>query len=133
MLNYPPYRDNIIDGDKPQKVTETWLDWIKQIPATINFVSPLFAGNQTASIDMTVKPGIISPWPGFLILSYSTVASPLTITLPVAPRNSLVIVARPAAGASALTINGTYVLAASTWIALISDGTNWNKIMGGNL
>jgi hypothetical protein len=133
MLIYPPYKDNITNGDKPQKITETWLDWVKQIPAVVNFISPIFAGNQTASLDMTVKPGLVTPWPGFLVLSWSTVSSPLTLKLPVAPQNSIVVVARPASGGSALTINGTWTLAASTWITLISDGTNWNKIMGGSL
>jgi hypothetical protein len=133
---FPPNRDFITSGKNKELVADVWLDWFMQITSVTNFISPIFSGGQTASLDMTQAPGLIKPWPGFLILSWSTVASPLTLTLPVAPKNSIIVVARPAAGGSALTISGSggpWTLAASTWITLVSDGTNWNKIMTGSL
>jgi hypothetical protein len=131
-VQYPPKQDKII-GVKEGMPSETWLTWFKQVTDGSNFIAPAFSGGHSASIDFTSTAGKLSPWPGFLVLSFSTVASALTITLPVAPINSLLIVARPATGGSNLVIDGTYTLTSQTWIALMADGNIWNKIAGGSL
>ena len=129
MLNYPSIRDNITD----KSVSKIWFKFFTDTVANINFISPTFAGGQAdADLDLSVNP--IKPWPGFLVLLFSSnLTAGRTLTLPVAPVNSIIVVSRPATGAFNLTINNTWVLVSNTWIVLLSDGTNWNKIMGGSL
>lgn len=133
---FPPNRDAITDGKTPEKATDSWLDWFKQVTQFINFISPTFSGNQTTNLDMTVAPAKQNPFPGFLVLSWVTVASPLTLTLPIGPTNAVIVVSRPATGGSSLTVSapgGPFTLSSQTWIVIMSDGTNWNKIMSGTL
>jgi hypothetical protein len=134
-MNYPPKQDKIISQSPNSKdqAADGWLVWFRQVTDNLNFVSPTFSGGHSASIDFTSAAGKLSPWPGFLVLQYATVAAGLTITLPRAPANSVVVVARTATGGSNLVIDGTWTLASQTWITLMSDGTNWFKIMGGSL
>lgn len=128
---FPPSKD-IVSDDKGL-VKDSWLTWLKQITTGINFISPTFAGGQSGNIDFTTSAQAITPYPGFLILSYSTVASGRTATLPAAPRNSIVIIASQVGVTANVVINGTWTLTPGTWITLISDGATWTKIQGGSL
>ena len=128
-MNYPNLKDPITD----QPVSKIWFKFFTDTVANINFISPSFVGGQAnADLDLSANP--ISPWPGFLILSFSVnLTAGRTLTLPVAPRNSIIVVSRPATGAFNLSVNGIKNLVAGQWVVLMSDGSVWNEIMFGSL
>jgi hypothetical protein len=132
-LLFPPVRDHIVRGKDPQKASDSWIEWFQGVPMSVNFITPLFAGGQNASLDFTTGSQILKPWPGFLILLYTTVAGGLTVKLPTSPANSIVVIASKVGVAANVVINSTYTLTPGTWITLVSDGQNWNKVMGGSL
>lgn len=130
---FPPVRDKITVGKEASLTSDSWLNWLRQITTGVNFIAPTFAGGHTASIDFTATGQTVTPWPGFLVLSYTTVASGLTVKLPVAPNNSIVVISSAVGVANNVVVNATWTLTPGTWITLISNGTNWIKIMGGSL
>jgi hypothetical protein len=129
-MQFPPRRDVVVD--QKQIVKDSWLDWFTQTTQTVNFISPTWGGNQGDS-DLNLSTSL-APWPGFLVLQFSTaLTANRTITLPVAPVNSLLVVTRSATGASTLNVGGIKSLAAGQWVVLVSNGTVWYELMFGSL
>lgn len=76
----------------------------------------------------------VRQWPGDLTIQYNTtLTANRTITLPVAPRGSILRVTRPATGAYNLSVNGIKTLIAGEWGMFQSNGATWFELSFGSL